>query len=167
MPLKPLIFSLFLALILSNLAAMGTKAVEPSSVQRLIKTKECPSCELTRADLKGLELDHANLKMAVMWKAVMNGVSLTRANLVGAVLHGVDLRGSDLSEAKMIGTYLWGADLSGANLQGANLSGAIFNKANLTGADLRGAILKHALFDGAVFCRTRRPSGREDNSGCQ
>ena len=58
------------------------------------------------------------------------------------------------------------ANLARVSLQGANLSGAILNKVDLTDADLTGATLKHAILDGTLFCRTKRPSGREDNSGC-
>ena len=59
-----------------------------------------------------------------------------------------------------------GAELCGADLRGANLAKTDFVNANLTRADLRGTNLSTADLTEAVFCQTRRPNGKLDNSGC-
>ena len=60
------------------------------------------------------------------------------------------------------GVNLVRAGLRGADLRIANLSGADLNSADLSDADLDGAKL-----DGAIFCHTAMPDGKENNSGCK
>jgi uncharacterized protein YjbI with pentapeptide repeats len=74
---------------------------------------------LGEADLRGANLENANLKEADLRSAI-----LIEANLTGA-----DLEKASLSRA----------DLSGANLREANLRRADLREANLPGADLTGA----------------------------
>jgi uncharacterized protein YjbI with pentapeptide repeats len=64
-----------------------------------------------------------------------------RANLRGANLEGADLRRANLEGADLEGANLRGADLEGADLRGANLRGAYLRGADLRGANLRGAYL--------------------------
>lgn len=59
-----------------------------------------------RADLRGANLQNANLE-----EADLQSIDLRWANLQGANLQGVDLRGSDLS-----GAYLQGTDLRNSRL---------------------------------------------------
>jgi uncharacterized protein YjbI with pentapeptide repeats len=98
---------------------------------------EHPDVGLPRPEADSLthkQLDHADLKYAL----------LLRANLRKANLEKADLKGAKL----------WRADLGGANLQQANLEGADFELANLTGADLKGANLKNAKFKKANLTGT-------------
>ena len=73
------------------------------SLKKLLDTKKCPNCDLSKANLSG-------------------------ENLSGADLYGANLSNADLSEANLKGAVLNGADLSGAHLNGANLSGADLTK---------------------------------------
>ena len=79
------------------------------SLKKLLDTKKCPNCDLSKANLKGANLSEANLK-------------------------GANLYAADLSYANL--KY---ANLSNANLSNANLSNANLSNANLSGADLNGA----------------------------
>ena len=61
------------------------------------------------------------------------GADLRGANLDGANLHGADLDGANLRGANLHGAYLDGADLRGANLDGANLYGASWGGLRIDG----------------------------------
>src|SRR5579863_2321635 len=69
-----------------------------------------------RANLRGADLQSADLQ-----SANLRGADLQRADLRSANLWGADLRGADLQRADLRGANLWGADLQRANLQGADL----------------------------------------------
>ncbi|MDD2468889.1 MAG: pentapeptide repeat-containing protein [Desulfobulbus sp.] len=93
------------------------------NVQRLLKTKSCPGCDLAGADLSQSRLAKANL----------NG-----ANLSGANLNLADLSGANLQQAILFETNLSGADLSFADLEGAEfratkLEGAHFERTRIKG----------------------------------
>ena len=64
---------------------------------------------------------------------------LSRAGLRGRDLDGFDFSRADLRGADLRGTKLCGADLSGADLEGANLFKAVLDGADLAGAFLNGA----------------------------
>ena len=74
---------------------------------------------LGRADLRGANLENADLKEANLWSAI-----LIKANLTGA----------DLGKASLKRADLWGANLREANLRGADLHEASLQEADLTGA---------------------------------
>jgi uncharacterized protein YjbI with pentapeptide repeats len=64
---------------------------------------------------------------------------LSRANLRGLDLSGFDLSQADLRQADLRGTNLSQANLSGARLDGANFFKAVLDGTNLAGAFLTGA----------------------------
>lgn len=70
--------------------------------------KNCPGCNLMKANLAGADLSHANLAGANLAEADLRYANLRRANLKGANLYNADLTGADLK----------GAQMDGANLQG-------------------------------------------------
>lgn len=104
-------------------------------VQQLMSTRECQSCDLSRAglvfaNLSAVDLTGANLSLANLNQANLSGANLSNADLTGAVLVRANLSGADLSGANLVGAdlreaYLYGANLEGANLDGAILQGAI------------------------------------------
>ncbi|WP_299489275.1 pentapeptide repeat-containing protein [Acaryochloris sp. IP29b_bin.137] len=89
----------------------NAQAENPEHLQRLVKSRSCPGCDLQGADLSAVNLRHANLA----------GANLTNANLNLA-----DLTGANLANALMTGTSLAWTDFTDANLEGANLSQAQF-----------------------------------------
>ena len=103
--------------------------------------------DLTRADLTGANLSEANLRWA----------DLTRADLSGANLRGADLRWANLNGANLIWADLCGANLNGANLIWADLCGADLSVADLRGANLNGANRVRA--SGGVLAIDGLPSG--------
>jgi uncharacterized protein YjbI with pentapeptide repeats len=96
-----------------TISAIGS-AENPAHVNRLITTRQCPYCDLYRA----------NLSLA----------NLRGANLLGADMYSVDLKLTDLREANLAAANLYAADLRGANLTGAILDGADLGEAKLCGA---------------------------------
>ena len=111
------------------------------SLKKLLDTKKCPNCDLSKANLKGANLRGANLSGANLSDAILSGANLFNANLNNAILKGANLRVKNLN----------GADLNGADLYGANLNNAILKGANLSGANLKGARLSYANLKGAIM----------------
>ena len=109
------------------------KAENLSDLNRLLGTKKCQDCDLSRSGLI-----HANLI----------GADLSNANLADANLSQANLAGADLSGANLAGTSLYGANLTGVNLSGANLTGTDLRNAYLTNANLENVDLDQANLDG-------------------
>ena len=102
--------------------------------------------DLNRANLSEANLNGADLNRANLSEANLNGADLNRANLSRTILSGVNLsrvnlRGADLSRTNLSGKDLGGANLSGINLRGADLRKTNFRKANLSEANLSEANL--------------------------
>ncbi len=93
------------------------QAADPAHLDQLRRTKKCPGCDLSYANLRG-------------------------ANLSGA-----DLSGANLNVANLRGANLKGANLTGANLNLTNLTWANLTGANLTQASLVFALLRHTTLD--------------------
>lgn len=141
--------------------AAKTEAANPDQVQRLLKTNQCPNCDLSGADLKDTNLFGANLANANLKGANLSGSNLGFANLTNVDATGANLTGTyldratlentnftqaDLSEASLKNAMTSGVQFSGATLKGANLErtsliGVSFRGANLTGVNLSGAVL--------------------------
>lgn len=103
-----------------------------------VMAKNCPNCNLEKADLRQANLVGANLK-----GANLKGADLSRANLRRA-----DLSGADLSGAVLLNTNLPGANLQNAILTGADFSGSNLIKADFTGAKTSNTILTNAHLEG-------------------
>ena len=86
-----------------------------------------------------IDLEGANLALALL-----NGMQLAGVDLYQADLTGAELRGTDLSGARLVGTVFNLASMEGATLAGCNLTYAVLTDAALDGADLKGATLWEA-----------------------
>jgi uncharacterized protein YjbI with pentapeptide repeats len=84
------------------------------NISILEKTKSCPECDLSGAELNRMDLSGSNLQ----------GADLTEAKLYLVNFSGANLQNAHLRRAKLGGADLAGADLRGADLQGAELNGA-------------------------------------------
>jgi len=101
---------------------------------------------LVKADLRNASLKNANIAYSTLQKANLEGTNFRHANLEGANLSKSNLEGANLSH-----TNLKGVNLSDANLVGADLTQANLEKANLEMANLTKAILIKANLKGAKF----------------
>lgn len=100
------------------------------NVQRLLKTKSCPSCDLAGADLRQAKLNDANLE---------------GANLAGALLSHADLSGANLKTADLRGAHLGGADLGYADFEGASLNGTVLEGALFNATKIRGRVVNRLI----------------------
>lgn len=103
---------------------------------------------LSRSDLRHADLRGAFLGRVVLSDCNMEGVNLKGATLIEARLEGANLRDADLRHANLRKAHLTGANLSRANLTGANLHQTDFGQADLSGANLTSARLVETSFRG-------------------
>jgi uncharacterized protein YjbI with pentapeptide repeats len=106
---------------------------------------------LTHAQLHRTVLSGANLNCAHLSRADLSGANLTKASLLNAGLANADLNYAKLTEASLIRANLSGASLIRANLSWAILLRANLSKATLHQADLRGAVLVRTNLADAVL----------------
>ena len=115
-----------------------------ANLKKLLDTKICALCDLSKVNLSG-----ENLKGANLYKANLSDADLKGADLNGANLSKANLSFANLSKANLSFANLKGADLRYANLKGVNLKGAILTKVNLSYAKLSKANLKGVNLSGA------------------
>lgn len=151
---------------LAVLILLGThitaQAANPNHVQRLLKTNQCPLCDLSGANLEdanlfganlvGANLKGANLTGANLGSANLTDADLTEAKLIRAYFYQTTLDSTNLSNANLSGAYLREALFSGAvNFNGANLQGVNLSRTNLVGVNLQGVDLRGANLNQTVF----------------
>ena len=95
-------------------------------------------------NLRGVDLDGANLSQADLSRTDLTGANLSQTILDGANLEGARLDYTNLRRINLSGANLSEASLDEANLSGANLEGANLFRANLFRANLEGAGLGNA-----------------------
>jgi hypothetical protein len=115
-------------------------------------------------DLKGADLEKANLKNVNFSHAKLEGANLSFAQLEDADFTHANLRGANLSHAHLKKAHfafahlehsvllfanMRGADLRGANLHNASLEDAYLQNSDLSHAHLENAILAYANFKNA------------------
>jgi uncharacterized protein YjbI with pentapeptide repeats len=138
---------------------------------------------LSRANLRELDLREVNFKGAKLLGVNLADAKLNRAELRGARLGVAYLIGANFSAANLSYADLNNADLSCAKLSHANLNGADFREANLHSAtlveadlsgtclveaDLRKAELRGAILWGAILdeANLSQADFREANLSC-
>ncbi len=120
---------------------------------------------MTKPDLSGRNMDHANLSAAFLPGVMLNGTHLHRADMHSAQMEGVRAREADMTASVLINARLDTADMRRSTLVGAaahdmtavnaNFVSADLRLANLTNADFRHTILSHVDFSGANLDQTR------------
>jgi hypothetical protein len=121
------------------------------------RNRENHILDLSYVDMRGANLDNANLERAILYKVNLAGASLNRANLHKAVLTAANLAGASMREANLQQAIMGAANLAGADLSNANLyqtnlflanfHGAILDGANLCSANLREANLSNTKLE--------------------
>jgi uncharacterized protein YjbI with pentapeptide repeats len=100
--------------------------------------------DLCDANLRRLDLTHANLNNALLRNAQLEWADFRWADLMGADLTGAKLNRADFHKADMLGAILSKADCGDTNFEDTNLRSADFSEANFShtrmlNTDLSGA----------------------------
>jgi hypothetical protein len=141
MKIQSTILAIFVIFISACQDCDAKKTYNPRHFKRLLKTKKCPKCDLSGADLSNANLAGADLREAELSAAKLDGANLSNADLTGAELRWRDDVGD---KGKMgiaeIGDFhcnvTYEATLKGVNLQGAKLAGVDFSYLDLRAANL-------------------------------
>ncbi|MDR9427049.1 MAG: pentapeptide repeat-containing protein [Salibaculum sp.] len=110
--------------------------------------------DLSRLTLSGARFSEARMEGANLGEAHLEGAKLREARIDGAKLVGARMAGAYLSTARMEGAYLFMARMEGADLRRARMEGVVLSNAGmegtyLSGACMDGAIMRKIPIDGA------------------
>ena len=144
----PSLFMICCGLALLFFTADISQAFNAAHLQRLKETKHCRKCDLSNANLSGL-----NLTFAAMREANLSGANLSGANLEASFMPGANLSGANLSGANLQTANLKQANLSNANFTGATLNNAQLNGANITGTNFSKAFLYNTVWIDGAWCQ--------------
>ncbi|NEO09334.1 MAG: protein kinase [Moorea sp. SIO1F2] len=134
--------------------------------ETLLKAYGSGRRDFAAKDLRGLNLNNAQLsgiifRQGKLLNISLKGADLSSANFGEANLHQADLRNANLGRAYLKKAILAGADLRGANLSYAHLENANLRGANLCGANLANAkITKEQLAQAKTNWTTVLPTGK-------
>jgi len=142
MKMQKIIFMALVAYVVAAAPAMAT--MSEADRQRLNNGEGCPGCDLSNANLNGMNLSNQDL----------SGANLTGTNLTSAGLYNTNLSGANLTNAD-----LGNSNPGGANFTGANLTGASFWRVHPLN-------LEGAVFTNAILCNTKWIDGSMRNDNC-
>lgn len=116
--------------------------------------------KLEGARLEGANLWRARLEGANLWRAQLEGAFCGHARLEGVTLFRARLEGAHLDLARLQGAHLWEARLEGASLRETRLEGARLGETRLERsllweARLEGAALRGTRVEGAMLVGAR------------
>ncbi len=129
----------------------------------------CQGMNFERADLSKLDLRYINLKLANLSEADLSGANMSfccleRTNMTRAKINGANLQGVRMVLANLEGASLIGcnfedplgrkANMEGVNMKGVNLENSQMAGVNLRVATLKNANLKNSNLRGAVLAGT-------------
>jgi len=120
-------------------------------VRRAVIIRFLYESDLITGDRPAIDLNEANLELAVLSRAPLRRINLRGVKLTRAALSNTDLTGADLSEAKLSKANLTSAVLHGAKLRKADLtrtklSDAKFHTGPLTAKELEMLPPEHQKF---------------------
>jgi uncharacterized protein YjbI with pentapeptide repeats len=142
---------------------------QQNQIKQLLETKQCPECNFSNANLKGLDLQGFNLQGANLEGANLSGAKLANANLKNANLNKANLTGADLGCSGI--TFNLDANNRGANMdfnvtavpEKNNPENTVvgFNmKTSDRGATMRLNLPGCADFENASLQKTKMPDGK-------
>ncbi|MEG3933277.1 pentapeptide repeat-containing protein [Microcoleus sp. T3_B1] len=168
MKLKNLVTAGLSIAVIFTAAKYLTFSNQQNQVKQLLETKQCPECNFSKANLKGLDLQGVNLQGANLEGANLSGSKLANANLKNANLNKANLTGADLGCAGI--TFNLEANEKEANMdfnvtavpEQNNPENAVvgFNmKATDRGATMRFNLMGCADFSNASLQEAKMPDG--------
>jgi uncharacterized protein YjbI with pentapeptide repeats len=84
-----------------GLMACPSHGFDQTHLDRLIKTRSCPNCDLSNAKITGQDLSWTDLS-----GANLSGADLSSTNLYDANLRGANLQGAKTTDANFVGSDL-------------------------------------------------------------
>lgn len=146
----------------------------------LISAFEGRQIDLSNANFRFANMEHATLKNAKMRSADFSASNLNNSNFSGAILRGAlfdsaKLRNANFQNTSLKAAHFEEADLRSAHLMNAKLDAANFKSAKLSGADFSDASLHGTAFSKAdatsniygIFGGTRRDVLRTNFMRCR
>ena len=116
------------------------EAFDPDDLKRLKETGLCKGCDLSKANLSGMNLQNAILADANLSNANLSGANLITATLTKAILRSANLTAADLFQttltnadlrhAKLINAELWLSEVTGARFADSDLTNALYSPAS-------------------------------------
>lgn len=116
--------------------------------------------EKDRLDLRGIDLQQAQLQKLQMWGQDLQGGNFTGSNFQDAELWGAKLQKTNFSDCDLTNTRLEHSHLESAQFTNAKLKNTNFSQTKLQGTDFTNTDLASALLEGAQFDQTTKfPTG--------
>ncbi|MEM7553153.1 MAG: serine/threonine-protein kinase [Cyanobacteria bacterium P01_A01_bin.84] len=158
-----------------NETATGKKSQrQKPEFTKLLKTKNCWSCNLNNISLILANLENATLENSSIRNADLEEVNFQNANLKNTYFEGsnleranllsVNLNGSSLEKVELQNANLKGADMQNVNLRNANIFDANFKNVNLTNSDLRNVYSVGANFQDANLSHVNLAGAKLQNA---
>lgn len=131
------------AVLMAGLGAPPAHAFDEAEFKRVQFGGDCKRCDLTGANLSGMNLSAGSFDFA-------------------------DFTGADLTQAKLSGAGLLRANFTNANLTRASLHDADMTRTNFTNANLTGTGLRPwaPILKDATLCNTTMYDGSIENRNC-
>jgi len=118
--------------------------------------------DLSRADLRNVNLSGADLSRSVLRNTDLGGADLSRAKLGGAILENARLQETTLRGADLSGAVLTRADLAGADLTDVNLNECDLAQARITNCIVYGVSAWNTRLEHALQSSLRLPRSRDE-----
>ncbi len=136
------------------------------TMRRCVEAAVIKGVDLSRANLRGINLRYAKLDTAKLNGACLWGVDLSHADIAGAYLYETDFRASALRQTCLAESDARGADFRGAFFDRAIFRAGQFDRAQFSCPSLFSCALEEAeSFESAVYwhlgetaCRIRTES---------
>ncbi|NJD76428.1 MAG: pentapeptide repeat-containing protein [Candidatus Methanoperedens sp.] len=140
-----------IAILIGVIIITGSVMLAMSGVPPSDYAKNMARANLNDMDLRGRDMNFADLKGANLSNSDLDGANLNFASFEDVDLSNASLNGANLNFASFEDTNLSNASLKGANLNFANLRGT-----NMAGARIDGANLFGAGTSGSTICPDSR-----------
>ena len=161
-PIRTLLSGSIFAIVGGLWVESASFAFEQEAFDQLVRTGDCPRCDLSGADLRWLNLSGANLEQANLaganfYRSNLDNADLSGADLTRAYLAEVSALASNFNSAQLDEATLYQSDFTGATLYATRFGNAYIEKSQfvnalLVAADMSDVVSVSNNFEGAILC---------------